>query len=203
MNYCLQPVVTWVAVGLSCFSLTLSAAGQEPVQSQLKIVIIEGQGAINNIRQHAGRDAVVRVENAAQQPISGAAVVFTLPSDGPSGSFVNGEQTLVVTTDAQGQAAAHGLKPNNTAGKFEIRITASHQGQTATATITQFNMAVQNAKKSGNGKWVIIVLALGGAGAAGAVLGTRGSSSSSNPTQPPAPAAISITPGSGTVGPPQ
>ena len=138
--------------------------------------------------------------------MAGAAVVFTLPSEGPGGSFVNGEKTLVVTTDAQGQAAARGLRPNGTVGKFDIRVTASHQGQSASATITQFNQVVQNVKPSGGGsaKWVILLVALGGAGAAGAVLGTRGSGSSpAPPTTPPPPPTISISPGPGTVGPPQ
>jgi hypothetical protein len=202
MNHCLQQVVSWAAIGLTCFSLAPPAASQPPAESQLNIVVVDGQGAINNIRQRAGRDAVVRVEDASHQPIGGAAVVFTLPSEGPGGSFANGEKTLVVTTDAQGQAIARGLKPNNTAGKFDIRVTASRQGQTASAVITQFNMAVQNAKSKSNTKLIVILVALGGAGAVGAALGARGSGSSPAAAPPAPPATISISPGSGSVGPP-
>jgi hypothetical protein len=74
---------------------TKTALGLEAL---LTIAVIDGQGAINNIRQHAGRDMVVRVDNN-QQPVAGASVVFTLPSQGASGSFVNGEKTLVVTAN--------------------------------------------------------------------------------------------------------
>ena len=203
MNSCLQQIVACAAVWLCGFAMTPQVVGQNTAGQPLSIVVVEGQGAINNIRDRVGRDLVVRVENASQQPVSGASVVFTLPSQGASGVFVNGEKTLMVTTGAQGQAAARAWKPNNAAGKMEVRVTASYQGQKASAVITVFNMAVQNAAAKSHTKWVLILLAAGGAGAAGAILGTRGSSSTTSPTQPPAPATISISPGAGSVGPPQ
>ena len=201
MNNRLQQTVAWVALWCSCLPMAPPASAQN-TETPLSIVVVDGQGAINNIRQHAGHDMVVRVDYN-QQPVPGASVAFTLPSQGPSGSFVNGEKTLVVTTDAQGQAIARGLKPNNVAGKFEIRVTASYQGRTSSVTITQFNMAVQNAKSGGHGKLVLVLVALGAAGAVGAVVATRGGSSSPTPTQPAPPPVISISPGTGTVGPPQ
>jgi len=201
MNSCLQQIVACAAVWLCGFVMTPQVVGQNAAGQPLSIVVVEGQGAINNIRDRVGRDLVVRVETASQQPVSGASVVFTLPSQGASGAFVNGEKTLMATTDAQGQAAARAWKPNNVAGRMEVRVTASHQGQKASAVITVFNMAVQNAAAKSHTKLVLILLAAGGAGAAGAILGARGSSSS--PTPPPAPATISISPGAGSVGPPR
>lgn len=201
MRKLFQQITAYTAIWLSCWPILL---GQETgAASQLKVVIVEGQGAINNIRSRTGREMIVRVEDENQQPVAGASVVFTLPSQGPSGTFVNNEKTLVLTTDNLGTAVARGLTPNRVEGKMEIRITASHQGKTASATITQFNMAVQNQKSGGgNGKWIAILVAAGAAGAAGAVLGTRGNSSGPTPTPTPPPA-ISISPGSGSVGPPQ
>jgi hypothetical protein len=176
--------------------------------AQLNIIITDGQGAINNVRLRTVRNLAIRVEDEKQQPVAGATVTFTLPSVGASGSFPKGDKTLIVQTDASGAAIARGLKPNAVTGKMEVRVTVSHRGRTASANITQFNMAVnataqQDTQKSGSGKWLIILLAAGGAGAAGAVLGTRGgSSTSSGPTPTPVPT-IGITAGQGSVGPPQ
>lgn len=195
-----RQVTAYNAIWLACWP-TL-AAEQTGTESQLKVVVVQGQGAINNVRSRTSNEIIVRVEDESQQPVAGASVAFTLPSQGPSGSFVNGEQTLVLTTDNMGTAVARGLTPNRVEGKLEIRITASHQGKTASAAITQFNMAVQNPKSGGSGKWIAILVAAGAAGAAGAVLGTRNGSSPNTPT-PTAPPVISISAGSGSVGPPQ
>src|ERR1035437_2705000 len=57
---------------------------------ELNIVVVEGEGAINNVRQRAARAPVVRVEEQNHKPIAGAAVAFTLPTGGASGEFSNG-----------------------------------------------------------------------------------------------------------------
>jgi hypothetical protein len=176
-------------------------AAPQDVSAKLNVIIVEGQGAINNVRQRTTHDIVVQVEDQRQQPIPGASVAFTLPSQGPSGSFVNNEKTLVVTTDGEGKAVARGLKPNNVAGKFEVRVTASFQGQSANAVITQFNMAVQNPKSTGNAKWIAILAIVGAAGAGGAIAATRGSKSAT-PAQSVTSGPIGITAGTGTVGAP-
>lgn len=200
----LRKTVSWITTILSCYPLVPSSVAQQGQPPQpLSLIIVEGQGAIHNLRERQSRDAaVIRIEDASQQPVVGAAVTFTLPSQGAGGDFLSGEKTLVVTTDAQGRAVARGMKPNTQPGKFEMRVTASHQGQTASASITQFNMAVQTSKSGGGGgKWVVILALIGGGAAAGVVLATQGSQSST-PGQP-GPPALTITPGSGSVGPPQ
>src|SRR5262249_36872070 len=117
MTIRLNRSVAWLAL----WTCSFQCIAQEPQASALTITVLEGQGAINNVKQRSTRDAaVVRVDDAAKQPVSGASVVFTLPSQGAGGAFSNGEQTLIVTTDAQGKAVARGLKPNNIAGKFDI-----------------------------------------------------------------------------------
>src|SRR6266849_9217645 len=131
-----------LAAGLSCLLVLqmypASALAQE-TSSQLNIVIVEGEGAINNVRQRTAREPIVQVEDENHKPIAGAAVVFLLPNQGASGVFANGSHTLTVMTDSQGRAVARGFRPNNVQGKFQMRITASHQGQIASTTISQTN----------------------------------------------------------------
>lgn len=174
-----------------------------PVEN-LKVVVTEGEGGINNIRQHTGQTPAVRVEDEQQHPLAGAVVVFALPTDGPGGTFANGAKTLTVNTDDKGIAAIHGFKPNSVAGEMLIHVNASYQGRTGRATITQFNMTVPSAK-GGNGKLLVILAIAGAAAAGGAYAGLHksGSSPSTSGTIPAGPTPISITPGTGTVGPPQ
>ena len=182
---------------------TLPLAAQETSAPQpLNLVIVEGEGATNNIRQRTAREPIVQVEDENHKPVAGAAVVFLLPDQGASGSFANGSHMLTVTSDAQGRAVAHGFRPNNLQGKFNIRVSASFQGKTATATITQTNVlvgAAAAAAGAGISLKLIAILAIAGAAAAGgAIAATHGGSSS-----PSTPAAMAtITPGTGTVGAP-
>lgn len=196
-----------LAVGLAYLlilqTLPAPARAQEAGAGQLNLVVVEGEGAINNIRQRTAREPIVQVEDENHKPVAGAAVVFLLPDQGASGTFANGSHTLTVTTDAQGRAVAHGFKPNNLQGQFNMRVSASFQGKTATATISQTNVvtgAAAGAAATGISLKLIVILAVAGAAAAGAAIAaTRGGGSS-------APAAVTatttITPGTGTVGAP-
>ena len=190
---------------LSCFlvwQLCPPPAWAQEAGGQLNIVIVEGDGAINNIRQRTAREPIVQVEDQNHKPIAGAAVVFLLPDQGASGVFANGSHTLTVMTDAQGRAVARGFRPNNVQGKLQMRVTASHQGQTASATISQTNAvgAAAGAVSAGISAKLITVLAIAGAAVAGGVVAaTRGGSSSPTATITPP---TTITPGTGTVGAP-
>jgi hypothetical protein len=190
---------------LSCLLLTRLltapvAAQPAPPAAKLKIITLEGEAGINNIRQHTAQVPTIRVEGEDQHAAIGAVVVFTLPAEGASGVFSNNAKTLTVTTDEQGRASARGLKPNSVAGKMEIHVNASYRGQTARTIITQFNMAVPSAKR-GSGKVITILAIIGGAAAGGAYAGLRKSGTASSATSSPPP--IGITPGAGSVGPPQ
>ena len=191
-----------LAVGLSYLlilqTLPLPVGAQE---GQLNLVIVEGEGAINNIRQRTAREPIVQVEDENHKPIAGAAVVFLLPDQGASGVFANGARTLTVTTDAQGRAVAHGFHPNGVSGKLQMRVTASYQGKTANATISQTNMAgaaAAGAAGAGISAKLIAIIAIAGAAAAGgAIAATRGGGHSTTAAQ-----TTTITPGTGTVGAP-
>jgi hypothetical protein len=165
----------------------------------LNIVIVEGEGTLNNVKQRVNREPIVQVEDENHKPIAGAAVVFFLPTGGPSGVFANGSQTLTVTTDNLGRAAARGIRPNHITGKMEIRVTASSNGLTASAVINQMNIAGASVGGLSTGAKVLIVVGIAAGAAAGIVVATRGGSSSSSATIPPG---ISITAGTPSVGAP-
>jgi hypothetical protein len=166
---------------------------------RLEIVVVEGEGAINNLKDQTIHSPVVQVQDENQKPIAGAAVVFFLPNQGPGGTFFDGTRSLTVTTDAQGRATIRGIHFNRVSGQMQIRVTASSGGQTATAIITQTNVGGPGGGPgvSTTAK-VIIIVAIAAGVTAGAILATRGGSSSSTPATPP----ITITPGTPTVGAP-
>src|ERR1700731_2498392 len=111
-----------LAAGLSCLLVLqmypASARAQE-TGGQLNIVIVEGDGAINNVRQRTAREPIVQVEDENHKPIAGAAVVFLLPNQGASGVFANGSRSLTVITDSQGRAIARGFRPNKVQGQLK------------------------------------------------------------------------------------
>lgn len=178
----------------------------QPVPAQeagaaARLTILEGEGAMNNVKLRTSRNLVVQLEDANKKPLSKVPVTFTVAGSGASGVFSNGSTTTTITTDEQGRAAARGFRPNSQAGKFEIRVNATVKGETAHATITQFNMAVSDPapkKSSGTGKLIAIVAVVGGAAAAGGFVATR----KSGTTAPPPLPTLTVTAGAGSVGPP-
>lgn len=196
-----------LSTGLACFlflQTAMTSRAQEVGITRISIVVIEGEGAINNIRQRTAREPIIQVEDQNHRPVAGAAVVFTLPSQGASGTFANGARTLTVMTDDQGRAAARGLRPNSAHGKMEIHVNASHQGQTASSVIIQTNAVVGATAGAAAGgglaaKWIVIIAVAAAAAAGGAIAATRGGGTPNNPTTPP----TTVTPGTGTVGPPR
>jgi hypothetical protein len=178
------------------------AVSTDAQTAAIKIVVQEGQGAINNIHEHRAKEPVIQVLHEDGQPIAGASVIFQLPDDGPGGAFADNAKMLSVQTDDKGQAIAHGLRPNTIAGKFQIRVTASFHGQTASALVSQINAEPAAAKS--NTKLLVILAIVGGAAAAGAAaaLGHKGSSSSTTSigavTTPP----TILLPGNPSINPP-
>ena len=183
------------------------AAAQAQVAAMLNLVVIEGEGAVNNIHQRTAREPIVQVEDSNHKPVAGAIVTFTLPSRGASGVFANGSQTLTVTTDAQGRAVARGLRPNGAKGQMQIKVNANHQGQTATATITQTNAVVAGAAAGAaaggaiSGKLIAVIAVVGAAAAGGTAYAVTHSGGGNSTAAPPALTTISA--GGGSVGPPR
>lgn len=176
------------------------ATAQEAPKRQLQILVIGGEGSINNVKQRTAREPVVEVRDENNRPVAGAIVFFKAPDYGASGTFTNGAKFTTVTTDDQGRAVARNFQPNKTQGDMQMQVTASLAGVTASTVIHMRNAAgpASQAGKasSGSGKIIAIVAAVGAAAAVGIVVGTRGGGN--NPTTAASP--TTITAGNSTVG---
>jgi hypothetical protein len=204
------PHLVRIASLLGFLLFVAPAWGQAPGGATLQIVVVEGEGATNNVNSRANREPVVRVEDQNHRPVAGAAVIFFLPSQGPGGTYANGTSSLTTTTDSRGRAVARGAQFNQQPGPMQIRVAASYGGQTASGVINQTNtvgpvVSGGGSSSSGSGGGlstrakVLIIVAVAAAGAAGAIVATRGGGSSSSTTTNPT---ITITPGTPTVGAP-
>jgi hypothetical protein len=109
----------------------------------LTITILDGEGALNNIRARTAREPIVQVTDENHKPVSGALVLFkVVPGPNGAGGSFSGTSSLNAQTDANGQVVGHGLQPNTTQGKFQIQVTANYAGLTAQATINQTNQRI-------------------------------------------------------------
>jgi hypothetical protein len=108
--------------------------------SSLRIVVLEGEGAVNIIQQKTAVRPLVEVRDRNNLPVAGASVTFSIAGGGQGAAFAGGLQTLTVTTNAAGQAAASSLNALSS-GAFQIQVQAAYQGQIATAAISQTNFA--------------------------------------------------------------
>jgi hypothetical protein len=126
--------------------VTMLAAGlpappvPDPQPQLLQIEILDGEGALNNIRQRTAREPIVEVKDENHKPVAGALILFAIQSNGGAGASFDGATTLSVTTDAAGRAVAHGLTPNNKSGDFTIKVTATLGAITTFVIIHQKNV---------------------------------------------------------------
>ena len=95
---------------------------------------------MNIIQQQTAVRPLVEVRDRNNLPVAGATVTFSIGGGGSSAAFAGGAQTLSVTTNAVGQAAASGLNAISS-GALQIQVQAAYQGQLATAAISQTNFA--------------------------------------------------------------
>lgn len=145
-----------------------SQSSEAGANSELHIVILQGEGAVNNIKQRTARELIVRVEDENKRPVGGAAVAFVLPPRGPGAEFAHGSKVLTLVTDQSGRAATSALKLNRAVGVFRINVTASFHGHVAAAVIGQTNaLAGTAATASSAGGAAGSSGAGGGGGAAG------------------------------------
>ena len=193
----LRPVFSVIVL---LFSASAIAAWAEPT---LRIAVLEGDGAINNVRARTAHDPVIEVRNEQDKLVQGANVTFQTPATGASSDFADGMRIFITQTDAEGRAVARGLRPNAITGPYEIRVTASFETQTGSATISQTNAAPTEAKSS---KKIWLIGLAAGAAAGGAFAAAHGgkSSSAASPSTSgsQSSAAGSIVAGSPSFGPP-
>jgi hypothetical protein len=176
--------------------LLLSSALNSLAASGLRIVVVEGEGAINNIRAHSAHDPIVEVHDDTDAVVAHATVTFQAPASGASVAFSDGQKTFIAQTDSVGRAVAHGLHPNSVTGSYEILVTASFRSETASAVITQTNASPFEGK-SAKKFWLVGLAA--GAAAGGAFAMSHGSKSA---TPAPTTTTGAIVPGSPSFGPP-
>src|SRR6187399_2582399 len=83
----------------------VSVQAQSPA---LRIVVLEGEDAVNIVQQKTAVRPLVEVRDRNNLPVAGATVTFTIGGGQPA-AFAGGLQTMTVTTNAAGQAAAVGF----------------------------------------------------------------------------------------------
>ncbi|QNI32852.1 carboxypeptidase regulatory-like domain-containing protein [Alloacidobacterium dinghuense] len=179
-----------MAAGEACLTWAQAA----PPPKSLQIVILDGEGALNNIKQRTAHEPIVEVQDENHKPVAGAAVIFLLPNSGAGGTF-NGALSFSTITDADGKAVAQGLRPNNITGKYQIQVRAKYNDLTTEATIAQENVGESTGPSHVGGHALMKWLLIGGAAAgAGVAIGIAVSQSGTHST--------SITAGQPTVGAP-
>lgn len=185
------------------------ATAAQPAPKSLHIVILDGEGALNNIRERTAREPIIQVEDENHKPVSEAAVVFLIHggNNGASASFGN-SLSFATKTGPDGKAQTQGLQVGQTPGSFTITVTATVGSLVAESVIHQSNAitALTVASKmpnAGHGatathggifgvsKTVAVIVA---GAVVGTVVGVVVATNSGSSTQ--------VTTGPGTVGPP-
>lgn len=166
----------------------------------LFINILEGEGALNDVRTRTAREPIVEVDDENHKPVAGVLVLFAMDNGGgsPFASF-SGVQTLSVKTDTAGRAVGHGFQITQRKGHYKIDVHASVGTVVADAVIAETNVAMAvnpsgTERPAGSlthlrPKWII-----GGVVAIGVVAGIVIATQQSSPT--------TLTTGSGHVGAP-
>jgi hypothetical protein len=178
-------------------------SAQLPVEQSLKIMVLAGNGEMNDLERRVMAPLVVQVVDQNQRPLEGAEVVFRFPLNGPSASFPGGKTSLTVRTSGTGQAPALNWMANAQVGTFEVHVNATYGNQVGETTLSMENVTrIDEAKKTAkheslwSHRWFKIAV-IGGAAAAigiGVFLATRGGKSGST---------VTINPGPPNVGAPQ
>lgn len=128
--------------GTPLLAQAAAATAAAAVPMALHIEILEGEDALNNIRERTAREPIVQVEDENHKPVSGAAVLFLINgSDSGAGGSFGTLSSFSTVTDASGRAVAHGFKPNQTAGQYTIAVTATVGALVAQVLIHQSNVS--------------------------------------------------------------
>jgi hypothetical protein len=100
--------------------------GPEGSSQKLFITVLEGEGALNNIRERDAREPVVQVTDENHKPVSGALVLFLIHDGGHgAGATFDGGQTFTATTGPDGIARTSGLQVDRNPGSYTIAVSAS------------------------------------------------------------------------------
>ena len=128
----------WAAAVISCL-MTCAGPANTQTRPALRVVVVQGQNAINNIGSGSFLPLEVQVRDENDKPVSGASVTFELPERGAGGTFLGAYKRLNLTTDEQGNAGATNFQPNLVEGRFQIHVIASSGDRTGSVDINQTN----------------------------------------------------------------
>ena len=165
----------------------------EPARKGLKIIVLEGDGAINDVDTRTAMSPVVEVRDENNRPVEGAQVVFRLPASGPGGVFTGGKPSFTTKTNLQGQAQAAPIILSSQKGRFNIQVSAAIGNRIGEAVISQStlsNVPSERVRVRRFGWWKWAAIGGGAAAVTAVVLLTRGGDDAPS---------ITITPGPGTV----
>ena len=197
-----------MAILTAMYGTLLFTAGATAQDAGLRIIVLEGEDSVNIIERGTAVPTLVEVRDRNDLPVSGAAVLFLL-GDGDTATLNAGLRQVELTTDALGRAA---VEVNPVAsGPVELSVSATFEGETATATIAQTNFPTQAAAEAaasaggaGGGLGTGAVVGIVGgvaAGAVGAVVGLAGDKPDPPPPpprrRPSVPSALTVTAGDG------
>lgn len=164
-----------------CLMLVLNSVSPFARQAQIaaadgiRIVVIEGEDAVNIIQQKTAVAPIVEIRDKNGLPVGGVTVTFAIA--GPNATFAGGLQQLTVVTNAAGRAAISTVSPM-TSGAYQINVAAAFQGQTAAATITQTNfMTVAEAAQAAGSTAGSAAQGAGNTGTSGSSAGNAGNTS--------------------------
>jgi hypothetical protein len=152
-------------------ALALSGLIGSQSPAPLRIVVIEGEDAVNIVQQKTAVRPLVEVRDRNNLPVAGATVTFSIAGGEPA-AFAGGVHALTVTTNAAGQAAAGGFNALGP-GAVHVQVQAAFQGQVATAAISQTNFATA-AAASQAAAGASSTSAGGGGGVSGTTIGVVG-----------------------------
>jgi hypothetical protein len=171
-------------------------AAQDPDAPKLNIVVIAGDGAINNIKSRTSREVIVEVQDENNKPVAGASVVFLLPNSGPGVAGPQGNSMITVMTDQNGRAAARGLRPNQQSGNYNIQVRANFQSAVGQTVIAQSNIIAAGAAVSG---LTLAIIGIAAAAAGGTAYALTRNGNGGTPARP----SVGVNPGTPAAGAPQ
>ena len=189
----------WFAVILFFVLLAQSMWAAQSEVRELRVEIVQGNGARNIIGRMPTGPVGIRVLDQDNRPVPGASVVFSVPDDGAGGSFPTDSQFFMTVTDQNGRAFAR-FQPNEIEGEYNIRVLARASLITEIADIRQTNVAAVVRSPKSSAKMITILAIAAAAAGAGIGLSSRGGNGNSG-NQTPA-SVPSITFGNSSIGAP-
>ncbi|MDR3718716.1 MAG: hypothetical protein P4K98_07930 [Bryobacteraceae bacterium] len=108
----------------------------------MHLEILRGEGANDNALNGPAILLAVRALDEAGQPVAGALVVFSPPTEGPSVVFSGFEAEAHASTGDSGVAVAPRVRPVGGNGPVAIQVLASHSGEFANCVIHLMNLGV-------------------------------------------------------------